>query len=166
MTKRDLFRIIIKLFGLYSLLITVFTFIPNTFSNLFFQFDGVVLLIIMGSIIITIGVFVFLLFKTDAIINLLKLDKGFDEERIELGNLNNESIFKFAILLIGVFLMVDNIPQLLEILIKTFRNKASHQELNFEMSNYMGLFKSFVNVILGYLFISNYKFFSTFLDKK
>ena len=39
MTKRDFFRLIIKIFGLYSLLLTVFTVIPNNISNILYAFQ-------------------------------------------------------------------------------------------------------------------------------
>ena len=78
---------------MYSLVLSIFTVIPQNISSILFQFDIMMLVIILVSTMITLGLFLILLFKTDFIIDILKLDKGFDEEQINLGNLTNESIF-------------------------------------------------------------------------
>ena len=66
-----------------------------------------------------------LLFKTDFIIDILKLDKGFDEEQINLGNLTNESIFKLALIIIGGFLIIDYTPTLLFDIVNAFKSKST-----------------------------------------
>ena len=75
MTKRDFFRLIIKIFGLYSLLLTVFTVIPNNISNLLYQFDIRMIAVVLGITCITVGLFFILLFKTDSIISIFSYIK-------------------------------------------------------------------------------------------
>ena len=41
---------------------------------------------------IIIAIYIFLVNKPDLVINWLKLDKGFDDERIEFGNMDSEKI--------------------------------------------------------------------------
>ena len=93
MTKRDFFRLLIKIFTLYAVIISIFTLFPQLF--LWNQiFDTVTSgLIFIGSILLLVAFSILLVKYTDHIINFLKLDKGFDEETIILGNLNNEAIF-------------------------------------------------------------------------
>ena len=101
MTKKDFFRIIIKLFGLYWLISSFFSmgqiayFATTSNSNWFGLIYSVVVLFVL------IFLFFALIFKADTIIDKLKLDKGFDEDRIEFQNFNVENILILAIVIIG-----------------------------------------------------------------
>lgn len=166
MTKRDFFRILIKIFGLYSLILSIFTVIPQNISNVLFQFDIMMLLVILASTMISIGMFLVLLFKSDFIIDKLKLDKGFDDDKIILGNLTNESILKLALIIIGGFLIIDYLPAVLFDLINAFKTKSTFNSIEGNNVNYFDIVIGLVNILLGYLFITNYKSISQFLDKK
>lgn len=166
MTKRDFFRILIKIFGLYSLILSIFTLIPQNISNVLFQFDIMMLLVILASTIISVGMFLVLLFKSDFIIDKLKLDKGFDDDKIIVGNLTNESILKLALIIIGVFLIIDYLPAVLFDLINAFKTKSTFTSIEGNNVNYFDIVIGLVNILLGYLFITNYKIISQFLDKK
>jgi hypothetical protein len=166
MTKRDFFRILIKIFGLYSLILSIFTVIPQNISNVLFQFDIMMLLVILASTMISVGMFLVLLFKSDFIIDKLKLDKGFDDNQIILGNLTNESILKLALIIIGGFLIIDYLPTVLFDLVNAFKTKSTFTSIEGNNVNYFDIVIGLVNILLGYLFITNYKSISQFLDKK
>jgi hypothetical protein len=166
MTKRDFFRIVIKIYGLYSLIITLFTIIPRNFTNLMIQYTGIMILVISSVTLISVGLFLFLLFKTDSIINLLKLDKGFDDDHIQFGALNNENILKIAILILGGFLVVEYVPIFLLDCINAFRMKTSTFIFNEKPIDYSKLSIEAVNVLIGYLLLANYKYLSKFFDKE
>ena len=79
MTKTDLFRVILKISGIYFLATVVFNTLPNLF--MFFQNTPVLsYLLAMVVMLILAMIFLSLIFKPDIYIRLLKLDKGFDEE--------------------------------------------------------------------------------------
>ncbi len=164
MTKRDLFRTLIKIFGLYSIVLALFTVIPSSISSFMYGFDMNILLIVLGSLFISIGLFLILLFKTDSIINLLQLDKGFDEEQIQLGSLNDESILKLAIVIIGGFLIVENIAALSFDLMNAFKYKANHTTIEGTSLDYFAMTVGMINVVLGILFITNYKRLASFFN--
>jgi hypothetical protein len=166
MTKRDFFRLIIKLFGLYSGLLSVFTVIPNNITNVLFQFDVTMLLFIIGTTLVIILLFLFLIFKTDFIIDILKLDKGFEDDRIQFENLNSESIVKIAIFLIGGFLIIDYLPNFLNYTLQAFRSKVQSSEYSNIPVNYFNWIVSGINILLGYILITNYKVIANYLDKK
>ena len=166
MTKRDFFRILIKIFGLYSLILVVFNVIPNNISNILYQFNSMMFLIIVASTLLSVGLFLVLLFNSDLIINSLKLDKGFDDEKIILGDLNNESIFKFALIVIGGFLIINTLPSLLFDLVNAFKSKSTLTSIEGNNVDYFQISVGVINVIIGYLLITNYKSISQFLDKK
>ena len=89
MTKRDFFRIIIKLFALYSIILTVFSWIPSNFIYTVYDFELVPILASIGFTILAVLIYYFLINKTDAIIDFIKIDKGFDDKTIEIGNLGS-----------------------------------------------------------------------------
>ena len=166
MTKRDFFRIIIKLFGLYSGILAIFSVIPNNINTVLYQFDSYVLSFIIVSTMLILFFFMFLIFKADFVIDRLKLDKGFDDDRIQFENLNNESIVKFAVFLIGGFLIVDYFPNFLNYTFQAFRSKIQGSESIFPTVHYFNWIVSGINIVLGYLLITNYKSLSVFFNKK
>src|SRR6218665_1936200 len=111
MTKRDFFRILIKIFGLYSAVIAIFTFIPRNISNFYMmRDDGFMISLIVLILMLTVSFFLFILYKADFIIDKLNLDKGFDDDLIVFGDFTNHQMFKFSIIIIGGFLIVNYVP--------------------------------------------------------
>jgi hypothetical protein len=173
MTKRDFFRIIIKLFGLYALILTVFTYIPRNISYVTFQFEPIVLLWIFGASVLIILIYVLLIRKTDLIINLLKLDKGFDDDRIEFGNFNSQKIIQLALILIGGFMIIDYLPDFLQYTYLAFKKEVSPNGLNFmedssfgKITDYFNWAISGLNLIGGYVLLTNYARITKWLNKK
>ena len=165
MTKRDFFRVLIKIFGLYSGFITVFSIIPAFTSNLSAKFEPLLWLLILGIVFLALLLVYFLIYKTDFIIDKLKLDKGFDEERIYFENFNNENIFKLAIILIGGFLIVDYLPSFLNHTFQAFKSKLNNSDMINYPLNYFNWISSGLNIILGYLLLTNYKKTAIYLNK-
>ena len=92
MTKRDFFRIIIKLFGLYFLILTLFYWIP---SNYVYTIYGFELLPLIGLLVMTalvILLYYAIIKYADNIINITKIDQGFDDEFIIFGDLRYSRI--------------------------------------------------------------------------
>ncbi|WP_191859492.1 hypothetical protein [Hanstruepera ponticola] len=173
MTKRDFFRIIIKLFGLYSLILTVFTYIPTNISYVIFQFEPVVLLWIFGAVALTVLVYIILIRKTDLIIDFLKLDKGFDEERIEFENFNSQKIIQLALLLIGGLLIINYLPEFLQYTYLAFKKEVSPNGLNQleefsfgKITDYFNWVISGINLIVGYILLTNYYQITKWLNRK
>lgn len=110
MTKKDFFILAIKLFGLMSIVTSFFSGILNNISYALFKVDTLAIIWIGAAIVISIGLFVLLVFKADKIVSLLKLEEGFDDEKIELGNLNSSEILKVGTFIIGGLLFIHNIP--------------------------------------------------------
>jgi len=98
MTKKDLFRLIIKIFGLYFVISSLFSIIPfnieflttQIYSNAPFDYaNGIWMIVNIAWIIL---LFVLLIYKPDIILKWLKLDKGFDDDRIDFQNFNTVNI--------------------------------------------------------------------------
>lgn len=171
MTIRDLFRVLFRLLGTYSLLISLFTIIPQNISNLAYMGKDIILgLWIFLIFFIVISLYLFMIFKTDFIIEKLRLDKGFDNDKIIFENISNLEIYKFAIILLGGFLLIDNIPVFISQLIFIFKNNLNSNTIIFNDSktiyDYFDLLITIFSILLGYLFINNYKFISEYFSKK
>lgn len=61
MSKRDFFRIVIKLFGLYSLVLSILYYLPSSITYFYYDFDFWTLLWVLGLAAIVILVYVFLI---------------------------------------------------------------------------------------------------------
>lgn len=166
MTKKDFFRLLIKIFALYFVILVTFTIFPQIVL-LNQMLDNILLsFAVIGSILLVI-LFSFLIIKfTDRIIIFLKLDSGFDDENIVVGNLKNIDIIKFAIILIGGFMIVDNFPKLLMDILNEFKFKATSNNLQGHEVDYFWFGVRFLNMLFGYLLVSNCKSVANFLDKK
>lgn len=149
------------------MILTLFTFLPSNISNVLIYKEEIwFVFIILGSILLAIALFLILLFKTDFIIDKLGLDKGFDDDKIILGEFKNEQIFKFAIILIGGFLILDYFPNVLFEMINIFKTKSSSNSIYGYEVDYFNFIVGIINIMIGLIFITNYKHISSFLDKK
>ena len=164
MSKKDFFILIIKLFGLYSIVTALFLTLPQNFSIVLFdfRFSSIIYMTVVFAVILAL--FIFLIFKAHHIVSFLKLEKGFDNDRLELGQLTSIEIVKITILIIGGFLIIDNIPLFLN---QTFM--AFYSDIHSEMVNSthkLNWFLSGLNIVMGYLMISNLNFIVRLLRLK
>ena len=173
MTKRDFFRIIIKLFGLYSLILVVFNYIPANIGYMFRYFQWVALVWVLGLTTFVASIYVFLILKVDRIIDLLKIDKGFDDDQIILGDFTTKKLVKFAILLIGGFLVVDYLPSFLHNSYIAFKEQATDGRLNFiedvqykTSYFYREWILQGINILIGFLFLTNYQRLANWLVRE
>lgn len=172
MTKKDLFRLIIKIFGLYSIITTIFSTLPSNLSFALMDIDFISIIWITGTVVVIVLLFMFLIYKPDKIIGWLKLDKGFDNDNIEFQNFNTENILKLAVIIIGGILLLKNIPAFLSHTLFAFKS-SFHSELNSnriiqygELKDYIYWLTSFLNIVIGYLMLTNYSYISKLLKKK
>jgi hypothetical protein len=172
MTKRDFFRLIIKIFGLYSIITTLFSALPNNISWAIWQIDLAGILWIIGTVTVVVLLFILLIYKSDKIILWLKLDKGFDNDNIDFQNFNTENILKLAVIIIGGIVLLKNIPVFLSHTIFAFKS-SFHTDLHNdqiikygELKDYIFWFTSFLNIVIGYLMLTNYTYISRILKRK
>jgi len=173
MTKRDFFKIIIKLFGLYSLILTVFSFIPSNISFIIIDFNLMSVFWILSLTVFVILIYTFLILKTDRLIDFLKIDKGFDDEQIIIGNFNNEQLIKFAIIILGGILIIDYLPNFLQYSFLAFRDKVTTSENSLNLflefgtpRDYFNWILAGINTIFGYILMTNFSGISKWLFRK
>jgi hypothetical protein len=128
MTPRSLFNIILKILGIFLIKDFLAT-IPHLLSAIYFmtQPDGLsegiwVLLSTLMILVVYWFVFYYLVFKTELIIDQLKLDQGFDQPVIPL-NMHRSAILSISVIVIGGFLIVDALPDFCRQIFSYFQEK-------------------------------------------
>lgn len=170
MTKKDFFRLIIKIFGLYSVISIVFSVFPSNLFMVLNQIDLVGIVWIIVSLLAVGLLFTFLIYKPDKIIGWLKLDKGFDDDRIDFQNFNNSNILKLAVIVIGGIVLIQNIPAFLSHTLFAFKSSFGNgldiNVFRFALKDYIRWAISFINIIIGYLMLTNYNYIIKILKDK
>jgi hypothetical protein len=167
MTKKDFFILIIKLFGLYSIITALFTYIPQSISFGFYTYDDIdfyPVFYITVMLALVVALFVLLIFKSPYIVRIFKLEEGFDNDNLELGNLSAKEIIKIATLIIGGFLIINNLPIFIQSTLSAF-----YQELQFQTTESVNKWNWFLpgaNVLIGYLLITNVAFVAQLINGK
>lgn len=155
MTKKDFFIVTIKVFGLFSLVTSVFSVIPSNISFALMDIDLVSILWIMLASIAVGGLFVLLVFRADRVVRGLQLDKGFDDDRIDLGSLKSADLVKLGTFIIGGLMILQNIPAFLSHTL--FAYKSSNIGMAYRAEDKFNWAVSAINVIVGYLLIARYE---------
>ncbi len=158
MTKKDFFDVFIKCFGIIIAINAVFNLVPNfSFSEGNFE----VILLLNGAIVFFMLLLSWILiYKTRWLIKLFRLSKGFDSEEIVLGNLTGHSLLKNGIILSGLFLIVDNLPNFLNSCFLWFKKQVSAQDFDVEIGLYLDnnwWMISGISIFIGIIMVSNSK---------
>jgi hypothetical protein len=109
----------------------------------------------------------------DSIINLIKIDKGFDDEFIVFGDLKTRQILTLGIILLGGYLLITNLSDVMQYTFLAFKDKVSNKGGDFIFTEQFGSTDDYfnwtyatINVVLGYIFLTNHNRISNWLDKK
>ncbi len=105
-----------------------------------------------------------LIFEAAKIVDLFRLTKGFTDDRIEFGNIKSADILKIGTFIIGGLMIVSNIPELLSQMFWTFI--GNDERLNFASKEKYSLTVRGLNIVIGYLLITNINFVTGLLKSK
>ncbi|HCE58680.1 MAG TPA: hypothetical protein DER09_12850 [Prolixibacteraceae bacterium] len=129
MSIKTFWNILLKILGIW-LILSGFGVIPQfiwAFSIFEYRPDGKIaagLIYLAALLFITAALFFVILwlfvFRSGWIINKLKLDKGFDDERIDL-NIRLNTALTIAIIVIGGLMFADSLPELLRNIYSAFK---------------------------------------------
>jgi len=166
MLIKTFWKIVIKIIGLW-ILFGCISLIPHFFSTLSFT-DGLldikslvpIWLMLFASILAYAFVIRLFLFKTDWIIEKLKLEKNFTEERIDV-KISSTEILTISIIIIGGLIIVESLPSFFSRLIDFFQQKSQLKE--YRETSWLVYY--FVKLIIGYLLVTNGKNVAKYLAK-
>jgi hypothetical protein len=168
MTTRSLFNIILKILGIFFIKDILAT-IPQLLSITLYFKEGDTpgafwILITTLLILLVYGVVsYYLIFRSNLIIDKLKLDKGFDQETIPL-NIHRSTILSISIIVIGGLIVADEIPNLCRQLFNYFLEKRTTYGLTHP--NISSSVLSASKILIGLLLIGNQRQIVNFIERK
>ena len=172
MTKRDFFRITIKTFGIYLLITTLFTVLPSYISFITYEFDLFYIASLLSAVIIPGLIIAALIFRTDDLIDLLKLDKGYDEDLINFDTIKPDTILQLAVISIGLLLIVNNLPTFLHHTFLAFKDMITNKGVDgvletytYGKVDYAQILITAISLIIGFLMITNFTNLAKWLSK-
>jgi hypothetical protein len=170
MTKKDLFKIILKLYGLYSVLELIVQ-IPNISYMIYYDSYNEINWLFLLVPAVSLMVVYILLFKPVLLIQLFKLDHGFDNNDTN-NSMNGQDISKIAMVIIAVFMIVSNLGSFLSQIVFSFKSSVSTNSLNNLLEvynpnpvNYNAMLSSGLNLLFGFLLLTNYTRLSKWIDR-
>ncbi|MFT3739084.1 MAG: hypothetical protein QM786_10020 [Breznakibacter sp.] len=169
MTIRTFWTLFLRILGIWLILsgltvisqfISAFTFFGDNHQDNFFAaiYITVLLLLTVGLYFIVLKL---LVFNSNWLIDKLKLDKGFQEDKLDL-NITLKTVFAIATIVIGGFIFVDALPMLCrQIFVFIQQESVFREDPQFSWV----IFYS-VKTFIGYLLMTNSKFVIDFINKK
>ncbi len=155
MTKKDFFIAAIRVFGMFSLVTSVFSAIPTSISYALMDVDAISILWMMLTATAVGGLFVLLVFRADRVVRDLRLDKGFDDDRIDLGNLKSADLIKIGTFIISGLMILQNIPAFISHAL--FAYKSSNMRIPYGAEDKFRWAVSAINLVVGYLLLVHYE---------
>jgi hypothetical protein len=99
-------------------------------------------------------------FNSDWLIDKLKLDKGFQEEKIDI-NITLKTVLTIATIVLGGLILVDALPMLCKQIIAFMQQQSMLREA----PQFSWIIFYFVKALIGYLLMTNSKVVNGFIAK-
>lgn len=170
MTPRSFWIILIRILGIWFLLDSLeviysyLAYIPLYSGSS--QVGAVITALVMTTLILALFLLVLYLclFRTDWIIDKLKLDKGFSEERFEL-NMHRSSIYAISIIVIGAIILIRSLPPFISQLILYFQQGSLPRDYSSDPT-WSHILLNFIQILIGIYFITSNRSIVNFIEKQ
>ena len=169
MTPRTLFNIILKILGIFFIK-DILAIIAQLFSAILYLTkpgmltESIWIFLLTLLILVAYGlVSYFLIFRTEFVIDKLQLYKGFDQETIPL-NIHRSTILSIAIIVIGGYLVVEEIPNFCRQLFSYFQEKRLTYALTNPSIAYPVV--SGIKIVIGILLMVYQKTIVNFIERQ
>jgi hypothetical protein len=169
MKAKDLFLIILKVFGIY-LIKDVLISIPPVLYTIVRVFDVSVdmsffeLILALLTLGIYTGICYLLLFQGKWIISKLQLTSGLSDEPLTM-NPHRSVVLTTAIIISGIVILVFSVPQLVRtIYLWSQYMDLRRSTLSSDDFNYGSMIVSFCEVVIGLLFLGNQRLIVNFIE--
>lgn len=169
MTTKSLFNIILKILGIFFIK-DILASVPQILSVILYMTNsnavGEAIWTLVSTVLILL-VYIFvsyqLIFRTDYIIEKLKLDKGFDQETIPL-NIHRSTVLSISIIVIGGLIVAQEIPNLCRQLFDYFQEKRMTYGQTNPSISYSVL--AGAKIVVGLLLIGNQRQIVSLIESK
>ena len=128
----------------------------DRFQSLFITWGALI-----GISIIYLVILRLFILKSDWIIDKLKLNRSFQENRINI-NIQPKSLISIAVIIIGGIVLVENFPLLIKQIFEFFQQDDLFKD--YKYSSWTVFY--FVKTIIGFLMVSNSKFIVGFIESQ
>ena len=174
MTPRTLWIIILKIFGIY-ILIQALQLLPQLFTTIIYATVSAQREYSQGEswIYIALAIFeicfftftiVVLLFRTERVIEVLKLSDGIKEESLEF-NMHRSSILKIAVIIAGIILLIEGLPHLFDQLYAYFQQINSYSGFkDYPQAGWIIL--DLVKVFMGIFMLTSSRLVVNFIERR
>jgi hypothetical protein len=169
MTTRTLFNIILKVLGIFFIK-DILAAIPQLLSVILYMTksdtigEAIWTLVMTVLILLIYGIVsYYLVFRTNLIIDKLKLDSGFDQETIPM-NIHRSTVLSISIIVVGGLIIADEIPNLCRQLFAYFQEKRMTYGQTDPSISYSVM--AAVKIIIGFLLIGNQRQIVNFIESK
>lgn len=169
MNIKTFWTLFLKILGIW-LILSGLTVIPQFISVFAFfgesqRDDLFAVIYIVMALLLTVGLYFvvlkLLVFNSSWLIDKLKLDKGFQEERIDL-SITLKTVLTIVTIVIGGLVLVDALPMLCKHIFIFMQQKLVFRE----SPQFSWIIFYFVKALIGYILITNSKMVINFIDKK
>ena len=167
MTKKDFFITLIRGLALILLLVNIYQILVAIVYYYMSTPDGMMALFLVGSLLISLGVFYFLFVKTEKIVDFLRLAKGFDNEVFSLGKISESKLLQIIFVGMGVWMIVNNLPHFLSSLFFNFKNSIKQSNLETILEQFPPTQTSWydfmviaLSIVIGFLLMKYGRFLS------
>ncbi len=119
-------------------------------------------------VVLILALFVLLIVHADKLVERLKLADGYDDDRIDFGNLTAVSVVMIAIIIVGGLQIVTSIPELIEMMFIYFSDRVGRNQIGDYSINISGydFIYPLLRLIIGVLLLTNYSALAKILTKK
>jgi len=169
MTPRTLWIILLKITGLYIFLQLLYS-LPDLFSAAAFlngqhNPEGLAeLSYLLFSASIYLFMLVALIFRTDWLINVLRLEKGITEEKLEL-NIHRSTVLKIAVIVTGGLTLIHTLPLLLKEIFTYFQVSNSYNGFK-QYSQGGWIIFHVIELLLSYFMVTSSRLIVNFIERK
>jgi hypothetical protein len=165
MSIRTFWIILIKILGIWLILESL-----SVLSSALWLVQGNTpsaqdILIMVVAIVFILGIYAVILwlfvFKSSWLIDKLRLDKGFAEEKIDL-NVQPSTVLAIAVIVIGGIMLIDSVPELCRQIFLFIKQKYSY----IESPVFSQIIFTGVKAVIGFLLMTNSHTVVNFIDKE
>lgn len=169
MTPRSLFNIILKVLGIFFIrdflaaipqVLSVFLFLatPEGRQEVIWTLVSTILILFAYGFVAF-----YLIFRTEVIIDKLRLENGFDQEAFQL-NIHRSTILSISIIVIGGLIAVDEIPNFCRLLFSYYQQKRMTHGLQDPGISHIVM--SGAKIMVGIIMLTNQRQIVRFIEWK
>lgn len=170
MEIKDFFKLALKLIAIFYAIDAIFLIASNIqyFINTY-EYKVYTVAWTILSTFIPVLMYYLIFVQSDRLIKILRIDRGFEGQKVHFGNLSSSEILKIAFIIFGLLMIVWGLPNFVTNCFYALKYSAGPKfyEPNPDTIrfDYFEMTQSAIYMLLGYLMVSNYKRIAIWFDK-